>query len=54
MINWAKSKGLILKIAPVRQALKFAPPLNIQEEVIDDALKIIEEVIIGEEINMGL
>jgi len=38
----------------VRQALEFAPPLNIQKEIIDKALIIIEEVIIEEEKSMGL
>jgi 4-aminobutyrate aminotransferase-like enzyme len=50
----AKNKGLILKLAPVRQAFEFAPPLTIQKEEIDEALKIIEECISEEEKEMGL
>ncbi len=41
----AKQKGLLIKLAPVRQALEFAPPLTIQKEEIDTAVKIIEECI---------
>lgn len=50
----AKNKGLILKLAPVRQAFEFAPPLTIQKGEIDEALKIIEECISEEEKEMGL
>jgi adenosylmethionine-8-amino-7-oxononanoate aminotransferase len=50
----AKNKGLILKLAPVRQAFEFAPPLTIQKEEIDEALKIIEECISEEEKEMDL
>jgi len=50
----AKNKGLMIKLAPVRQAFEFAPPLTIQKEEIDEALKIIEECIGEEEKEMGL
>jgi adenosylmethionine-8-amino-7-oxononanoate aminotransferase len=50
----AKNKGLLIKLAPVRQAFEFAPPLTIQKEEIDEALKIIEECIREEEKEMGL
>jgi putrescine aminotransferase len=50
----AKNKGLIIKLAPVRQAFEFAPPLTIQKEEIDKALKIIEECIAEEEKEMGV
>ena len=42
------------ELAPVRQAFEFAPPLTIQKEEIDEALKIIEECIGEEEKAMGL
>jgi putrescine aminotransferase len=54
MIARAKQKGLIIKLAPVRQAFEFAPPLTIQKEEIDQALKILEECIAEEEKEMGL
>ena len=54
MINRAKSKGLIIKLAPVRLALEFAPPLNVEADIIDKSLKIIDEVITEEEKSMGL
>jgi putrescine aminotransferase len=54
MIARAKQKGLIIKLAPVRQAFEFAPPLIIQKEEIDAAVKIINECITEEEKNMGL
>jgi 4-aminobutyrate aminotransferase-like enzyme len=38
----------------VRQAFEFAPPLIIQKEEIDAALKIIDECIREEEKEMGL
>jgi 4-aminobutyrate aminotransferase-like enzyme len=38
----------------VRQAFEFAPPLTIQKEEIDIALKILEECIAEEEKEMGL
>jgi len=50
----AKNKGLIIKLAPMRQAFEFAPALTIQKEEIDEALKIIEECIGEEEKEMGL
>lgn len=54
MVARAKSKGLIIKLAPVRQAFEFAPPLTIQKEEIDTAIKIIDECITEEEQDMGL
>ena len=54
MAERAKKKGLIVKLAPVKQAFEFAPPLTIQKEVIDEAIKIIEECISAEEKEMGL
>jgi putrescine aminotransferase len=54
MIERAKEKGLIIKPAPVRQALEFAPALTIQKEEIDEAIKIIGECISEEEKEMGL
>jgi putrescine aminotransferase len=53
MIARAKQKGLIIKLAPVRQALEFAPPLIIQKEEIDAAIRIIDECITEEEKNMA-
>jgi adenosylmethionine-8-amino-7-oxononanoate aminotransferase len=49
----AKQKGLLIKLAPVRQAFEFAPPLTIQKEEIDTALKIIEECISEKEKEIG-
>jgi len=54
MVARAMQKGLIIKLAPVRQAFEFAPSLTIQKEEIDEALKIIEECIAEEEKEMGL
>jgi putrescine aminotransferase len=54
MIARAMKKGLIIKLAPVRQAFELAPPLTIRKEEIDEALKIIEECISEEEKEMGL
>jgi adenosylmethionine-8-amino-7-oxononanoate aminotransferase len=54
MIARAMQKGLIIKLAPVRQAFELAPPLTIQKEEIDAAVKIIEECISEEEKEMGL
>lgn len=54
LVGRAKNKGLIIKFAPMRQALEFAPPLTIQKEEIDEALRIIEECITEEERDMGL
>jgi len=53
-VGRAKNKGLIIKAAPMRQALEFAPALTIQKEEIDAALRIIEECIAAEEKEMGL
>ncbi len=54
MAAQAKSKGLIIKLAPAKMAFELAPPLTIQKEDIDEAIKIIDECITGEERNMGL
>lgn len=54
MIERANQKGLIIKLAPIRQAIEFAPPLTIQKEKVDAALKIIAECITEEEQAMGL
>jgi putrescine aminotransferase len=43
MVGRAKEKGLIIKV--MGQALEFAPPLTIQKEDIDKAVKILEECI---------
>jgi adenosylmethionine-8-amino-7-oxononanoate aminotransferase len=51
IINRAKRKGLIIKM--IGQALEFAPPLIIQEEEIDEAIKILEECVTEEEKEMG-
>ena len=42
-------QGIIINLAPVRQAFEFAPPLIIQKEEIDKALEIINECITEEE-----
>jgi 4-aminobutyrate aminotransferase-like enzyme len=54
MIDRAKRKGLIIKLAPGRMALEFAPALNVEKDIIDEALKILEQVIAEEEKDMGL
>lgn len=54
MASRAKEKGLIIKMAPMRQAFEFAPPLTIQKEDIDSAVNIIEECIIEEIKEAGL
>ena len=54
MISRAKNKGLIIKLAPVRLALEFAPPLNVEKGIIDQALNILDEVITEEERDLGL
>jgi len=41
LIARAKKKGLIIKT--MGQALEFAPPLIIQKEEIDEAIKILDE-----------
>jgi adenosylmethionine-8-amino-7-oxononanoate aminotransferase len=53
IIDRARRKGLIIKLAPVKMALEFAPALNMEKEIIDKALKILEEVITEEERDMG-
>jgi putrescine aminotransferase len=52
IIERAKRKGLIVKT--MGQALEFAPPLIIQKEEIDEAIKILDECITEEEKEMGL
>ena len=52
IINRAKKKGLIIKT--MGHALEFAPPLIIQREEIDEAMKILDECITEEERDMGL
>jgi putrescine aminotransferase len=54
MVARAMQKGLIIKLAPVRQAFEFAPALTIEKEEIDEALRILEECIGEEEKEMGL
>jgi putrescine aminotransferase len=54
MIGRAMQKGLIIKLAPMRQAFEFAPALTITKEEIDQALQIIEACIAEEEKEMGL
>ena len=52
LVRRAKEKGLIIKM--MGQALEFAPPLTIQKEDIDEAIKILGECITEEEKDMGL
>jgi putrescine aminotransferase len=52
LIRRAQKKGLIIKT--MGQALEFAPPLIIQKEEIDEAIKILDECISEEEKEMGL
>jgi adenosylmethionine-8-amino-7-oxononanoate aminotransferase len=52
IIERAKRKGLIVKT--MGQALEFAPPLIIQKEEIDEAIKILDECVTEEEKEMGL
>lgn len=52
LINRAKKKGLIVK--KIGQALEFAPPLTIQKEEIDEAIRILDFCISEEEKEMGL
>jgi adenosylmethionine-8-amino-7-oxononanoate aminotransferase len=47
LIHRAKKKGLMIKT--MGQALEFAPPLIIQKEEIDEAIKILDECITEEE-----
>ena len=52
MIERAKQMGLIIKSAPVKMALEFAPALSIEKDVIDETCEILEEVIIEEQNNL--
>ncbi len=52
IINRAKKKGLIIKT--MGHALEFAPPLIIQREEIDEAVRVLDECITEEERDMGL
>jgi adenosylmethionine-8-amino-7-oxononanoate aminotransferase len=54
MIIRARHKGLIVKLAPGRMAIEFAPPLVIRNEEVDYALQIIDAVITEEEKQMGI
>jgi len=51
IIERAKNKGLIIKT--MGHALEFAPPLIIQKEEIDEAIRILEECITEEEKEVG-
>ena len=51
LVDRAKKRGLIIKL--MGQALEFAPPLIIQKEEIDGAVKILDECITEEEKEMG-
>ncbi len=51
IVRRAKEKGLIIKL--MGQALEFAPPLIIQEQHIDEAIKILDQCITEEEKDMG-
>jgi 4-aminobutyrate aminotransferase-like enzyme len=52
LIARAKQKGVITKTMGL--ALEFAPPLTIQKDEIDFALKVLTECIIEEEEALGL
>jgi len=52
MVARAKQKGMIIKM--MGMALEFAPPLIIEKQDIDMALKILDECISEEESAMGL
>jgi len=52
LVDRAKKRGLIIKL--MGQALEFAPPLIIQKEEIDEAIRILDECIAEEEKEMGL
>lgn len=52
MVNRAKSKGVITKMLGC--SLEFAPPLTIQKDEIDFAIKVIAECIAEEEKAMGM
>ena len=51
LVNRAEGKGLIIKL--MGAALEFAPPLIIQKEEIDEAVKILDQVISEEEKEVG-
>jgi len=50
----ARAKGKRLLIKMMGQAMEFAPPLIIQREEIDAAIKIVDECITEEEKEMNL
>ncbi|HYB20552.1 MAG TPA: aspartate aminotransferase family protein, partial [Thermodesulfobacteriota bacterium] len=52
LVNRAKEKGLIIKF--MGPALEFAPPLIIQREEIDEAVRILDQCISQEEKDLGL
>jgi len=52
LIDRARPKGLLAKF--MGPALEFAPPLTIQKEEIDEAVRILDECITEEEKDMGL
>jgi 4-aminobutyrate aminotransferase-like enzyme len=52
LVRRAKGKGLIIKF--MGQALEFAPPLTIQRDEIDKAVKILDECIAEEEKDMSV
>jgi adenosylmethionine-8-amino-7-oxononanoate aminotransferase len=52
IIDRAKGKGLIIKT--MGHALEFAPPLIIQKEEVDEAVKILDECLMEEEKEMSL
>jgi len=52
LVNRAKGKGMIIKF--MGPALEFAPPLIIQKEEIDEAVKILDQCISEEEKDLGL
>jgi adenosylmethionine-8-amino-7-oxononanoate aminotransferase len=51
IIERAKRKGLMIKT--MGHALEFAPPLIIQKEEIDEAIRILNECLTEEEKEMG-
>ena len=44
----------LIKLAPMKRVFESAPPLIIQKDEIDAALKILDECIAEEEKDMGL
>ena len=52
LVSRAKGKGMIIKF--MGPALEFAPPLIIQKEEIDEAVKILDQCISEEEKDLGL